>query len=259
MRNNGGDINIINGLRSIFLRRYPYVGKVKLLKKTSKFVINSSVEDFRINSWGGERKYTIDIINSLTKNDVFFDIGSSVGLDTILAGNQLPHGFVVSFEPDNEVFERLKINIQLNNLHNIVALKCAAGSTDRSQFLFSNGADNISPRITTRLRSKNTYKVKTCKIDTLIKKKLIPYPTVVKIDVEGFERQVLLGMNELLASKKKPRKIFIEIHPELILSHKSSVQDIIKFLLDKKYSIYNINTVHGQLLCQFRLNNKYKC
>lgn len=49
-------------------------------------------------------------------------------------------------------------------------------------------------------------------IDNLIQSQRIPAPTVVKIDVDGPEPLVLLGMKRLLASSRRPRLLSVELN-----------------------------------------------
>ena len=221
--------------------------------KIYKFNINSSVEEFRIRNWGGEKEYTADIMVELKKGSTFYDIGSSVGLDTILASGKLQGGKVVAFEPDIEIFGRLQKNIALNNRKNVIALKSAVGDRNGSVYVYSKGADNFSPRLIDKNALNSIHKTPVYKIDTLLAKKQIPYPDVVKIDVEGFEKQVLLGMKGLLKSKRKPKIIFLEIHPIYVKKFNSSVSDILDFILQYSYNIIYIKKVHNQLLCKFNL------
>ena len=237
-----------------FSRTYPYVFRFKFLNNIHKFYINSSVEVFRVMDWGGEEEYTADILKELSEKSVLYDIGSSIGLVTVLAAKQMKKGRVIAFEPDNEIFERLLKNLELNKLENVSALKYAIGEQNGITSLYSKGADDFSPRLTTSKQNiTSSYKVPVYQIDTLLAKKEIPYPDVVKIDVEGFEKQVLMGMKRLLGLKQKPKTIFLEIHPEFVVNFGSSVQDILDFVLQNNYKIVYIKRVHEQLLCKFCL------
>lgn len=59
-------------------------------------------------------------------------------------------------------------------------------------------------------------------------------PTVIKIDVDGFEYKILQGMSELL-SQHGP-VLYVEVHPEL-LSDNVNETDIFKFMRNYNYDI----------------------
>lgn len=60
-----------------------------------------------------------------------------------------------------------------------------------------------------------TIKVAVTRGDALIENKNLPYPSVIKIDVEGYEEEVLKG---LLATLTRPecRAVFCEMHFTLL-------------------------------------------
>lgn len=61
-------------------------------------------------------------------------------------------------------------------------------------------------------------------------------PTMVKIDVEGAEVNVLLGAQELL--RKHRPKLFIEVHPSMIVQFGQSVGEMFRAIPDDLYDVY---------------------
>lgn len=58
--------------------------------------------------------------NTLKDGDVFIDIGSNIGLFSLIASNLVGrNGKVISFEPSPKTFKRLEENIELNELQNV--------------------------------------------------------------------------------------------------------------------------------------------
>jgi predicted O-methyltransferase YrrM len=120
----------LNPLRNIYHRlqkgnKYPFNHKENKII----FRINNSIEEFRLANWGGEKGYVLEMIQSLKSDDVFYDIGSSVGLVSIHAANKLTNGKVISFEPDPENQKCLKENYKLNRLNNYKLVPIAVGET----------------------------------------------------------------------------------------------------------------------------------
>jgi hypothetical protein len=60
-------------------------------------------------------------------------------------------------------------------------------------------------------------------------------PDVIKIDVEGHETQVLAGLRQTLALYQP--LIFLELHPDLLLAHGSSTQQIAKLVAESGYQV----------------------
>lgn len=231
--------------------KFPYVYELKCDGINAKFNINSTVEEFRIISWGGEELYTKNIINSLDKKDTFYDIGSSVGLVSILAAHKLTEGFVYSFEPDPDIIVRIKANYLLNDVNDYRIIKKAISDKKSILELYTSGADNNSPSLKPTFKSACKIKVNIDSVDNMIRRKIIAYPDVMKIDVEGAEMNVIKGCKKLFTSEKRPRLIYIEIHPIFIKQYGYNKFMVKHFLLEHGYHLIEEYEIHNQLLCTF--------
>lgn len=218
------------------------------------FEINNPIEEFRLAKWGGEKEYTIDLIGNLNESDVFYDIGSSVGLVSVTAASILKKGKVVSFEPDPENILRLKTNYSINNLSNYILKPLAVGDSKSRLQLFTQGSNGYSPSLKPVNGIERTIEVEVNSIDNLIGRNEIPYPDVIKIDIEGAELMALKGMTALLSSDKRPRLIFLELHPTFLPSFGCSVQDVFDFLATFNYSIAENVQRDEQILCKLISN-----
>jgi hypothetical protein len=65
-------------------------------------------------------------------------------------------------------------------------------------------------------------------------------PDFIKIDVEGLEMDVLLGMGKTIKNYKP--KLFIEIHGHDTKSKIKNAQEIVEFLVTKGYSIRHVES-----------------
>jgi len=144
----------------------------------------------------------------LRPGDIFLDVGANIGLHSCVASHFVGNeGKVYAIEPHPETYKILKYNIYLNRLTNITAFQIALGSKNSTALIYDNpklgrGSASLSPQKNANLKHGRKVKVKT--IDTLIERKLLPIPNLVKIDVEGFELEVLKGARKLLSSSKPP-------------------------------------------------------
>lgn len=220
-----------------------------------RFAINNVVEQFRLRDWGGEKEYVVEMINELRPSDIFYDIGASVGLNSILSAKHLTEGKVISFEPDPENLRCLKKNYALNGLSNFQIQEMAVGSEAGQMDLFTNGSNGYSPSLRGVNGIERFIKVKVNSIDNLLAEKLIPLPTVIKIDIEGAEMLALAGMNKLLTSSDRPRVIFIEIHPEFLTSFETSADEVLDYLSKLNYEVITENPRNQQILCKLIRKN----
>jgi FkbM family methyltransferase len=149
------------------------------------------------------------VMSTVTPGSVVVDVGAYVGLYTIaLAQRAGPTGRVYSFEPDPQNCAVLRRHIELNNVSDRVEVhELAVG--DKDDFVpFTAGRDSQSFVGTSSSASET---VRMTRLDTILPHDGID---ILKVDVEGFEENVLKGAEVLLSdSKRKPRVIFIEVHP----------------------------------------------
>jgi FkbM family methyltransferase len=126
------------------------------------------------------------------------DVGANIGSYTVLAGG-VAQASVVALEPSPATFGDLLDNIGLNRLQHLVRPFNMALGEQRGHLRFTVGLDTVnhvlSPDETT-----DAVTVDVCTLDDLLAEFLsgladpaISGPTVVKIDVEGFETQVIRG------------------------------------------------------------------
>ncbi|MEB3310869.1 MAG: FkbM family methyltransferase [Snowella sp.] len=120
-----------------------------------------------------------------------------------------------------------------NRSNDIAYLNILEGETSPTNHLSKN-TENTT----------NTIGVQVMMGDTLAKQ-LNQYPNFIKIDVEGFEVEVLKGMREVLSSEKL-HSIFIEVHFRLLkeAGNPYGSQTIIKILKDYNFKVKWIDFSH---------------
>lgn len=153
---------------------------------------------------GNERAVVCDLLTELEDDDVFHDVGANVGIYSLLAADRIGGDRVVAFEPHPPTAARLRDNAQRSGVEpNVVeaALSTTAGEgrmtvpTDRAGVLFG------------RLSADGDVPVRLDRGDSLTDD--VPTPTVLKIDVEGGEPDVLRGYGERLSDV---RLGYVETH-----------------------------------------------
>ncbi|MGM5483104.1 MAG: FkbM family methyltransferase [Nanobdellota archaeon] len=173
-----------------------------------------------------ERKVVELVLECCKRENVFFDIGAHLGFFTCVAGSVLPHISVHGFEMEKNAFRLLEKNVNFNSLSNVSLHNCAVSDTNENLFYEKS---NLPCEKTAPKTEGN------CLVQTIAVRldSLSVLPNVLKIDVEGFELQVLKGMSGII---NKVKAIFIEIHPNLY--DKSTAAEILRLL--KGFRVYEI-------------------
>lgn len=185
--------------------------------RRAHFRVYSATAARALDALGGERPMLEFLMARVAQGDCFYDVGSAVGLYTVFLAQAVgEQGQVVAFEPQRDVYERLRENVKLNRLRNVQAFRLALGEKDSSAILqtaeVAGGGRIVPPGERSPLRSEH---VQVAQGDAFIKKQGLPFPRAIKIDVEGHEYSVLSGLSHTLAL---PCCEFVccEVHPRLL-------------------------------------------
>ena len=168
----------------------------------------------RLYSGGYETRYDEALAACLRQGDIVWDIGANVGHYTRLFAERVgDSGQVIAFEPSHVNFLRLQQSCAA--LASVKLFQMGLGRED-GRLSFQQGADELGA--TSRvleshvpLADDQTVQVDIRRGQGLIEAGYIPAPNVLKIDVEGFELEVLEGMGESLAAPEL-RTLGIEMH-----------------------------------------------
>jgi len=139
------------------------------------------------------------VLHFLRNGDVMGDIGANVGAYTILAARNAG-ATVISVEPVPETFAHLQDNVEVNNLVGLVTtINCGAGSA-KGVIEFTNRMDAINHVATNEDKSNNheVIMVPVVPLDEIFNDSK---PALLKIDVEGYEHEVIKGALKLLQSE----------------------------------------------------------
>ena len=136
---------------------------------------------------------SIFLIHYLADKDLFIDVGSNHGHYTMIASG-ICNSKSYSIEPVKKTYSRLKMNIELNKLDNVFPYNLGISDSNGELYISNNkGAMN---RIIHNISDNNYELIQVTTLDKLlISEKNI---SLIKIDVEGYEKQVLKGCKETL-------------------------------------------------------------
>lgn len=134
------------------------------------------------------------LLHALRSDELFVDVGANMGAYTILACAAVgARGY--AFEPVPSTYTRLLENIRLNHLDGRVkcvnkGVAACAGWID-----FTSDADAMNHALAPGERDRNTVSVEVTSLDTDLADER---PSILKIDVEGYEALVLEGAAQTL-------------------------------------------------------------
>jgi len=145
-------------------------------------------------------------IDALTSG-IFLDVGANVGFFTVKAAKHLEkRGSVIAIEPHPVRFELLRQNVALNGLDNVTCLPFAVGSENGRGAIYEPDPSFGPHRLDVSCAPVGTAAigVEVRTVDSLLETLGIRELALVKIDVEGFEPEVIGGMRQVLGDQPVP-------------------------------------------------------
>lgn len=146
------------------------------------------------------------LLHVLKPDDLFIDIGSNSGSYTILASGVV-RARTISIEPVPSTFLRLMANVELNAIESLVEAKNIGISSKKGIMHVTIDSDTTNHLIAIRTTEISIP----VEVQTLDEVCLEQTPTLIKIDVEGWEKEVLLGGMSTL-SKPTLLAVILEIN-----------------------------------------------
>ena len=195
----------------------------------------------------------------IQKNDIFLDIGCNVGIYSLELYDKCKS--ILAFDLIEEHLQLINKSITYNGIKNIKSFKTALGSKNINKInIISHHHNSLSRVSETNKFEKNSpenINVEMIKLDDfLIQHNIKPESSmIVKIDVEGYEYEVIKGFNYFL-NANSPRFILIEIVDEFLKRYDSSKNSLIKLLESKNYKLVNDLNIRARKI-SFPIHNNY--
>jgi len=171
-----------------------------------------------------------------SKQMLLFDIGAHFGIFSLAAASA--GGRAVAVDPSPMAARMIATQAALNGLTgNIHVLCSAAGSADGSLELLSAGTFSYGYFRAAKDRLKRDLtKVRSVTIDSLASE--FGAPTHIKIDVEGYEAEVLRGAHKTLNSCSPI--LFLELHNDIIRAEGGDPDSVLKQLAHAGYTFHTL-------------------
>jgi FkbM family methyltransferase len=187
---------------------------------------------------------------SLFEGGHILDIGSNIGYTSIVFSQAIAPPFqVFAFEPDQANFASLNHVIDIYKARNkIVPIFAAVGAETGTVELWHNQNHHADHRILTpayRQAQSHLDQVSTVKlwsVDQFVQAKNIASAIkLIKIDVQGYELPVCLGMQQTLTANPDVA-IAVEYAPEAMIDLGFEPQDLLEFFQTRNYLTYILDT-----------------
>jgi FkbM family methyltransferase len=167
---------------------------------------------YRHMTWNMEeyRAFKADV----SAGDVVLDIGANLGAYSLLLAQWVgPAGRVYAFEPAPETRRGLERHVRLNHCSDRVSISAEAMSASRGFGQFrASGLQGDNRLVNSGVAG--SIPVRTTSIDEFCSVHYLA-PSLIKIDVEGAELDVLKGASRTIAARGDALALYVEMHPSV--------------------------------------------
>lgn len=177
------------------------------------------------------------------------DVGANIGYYSMIASKHIgPNGVVYAFEPDQENYDLLKQNINLNNLSNVKPYQLALSNKTGEETLYLSSYNKGDHRLyQPENANRKTVTINATTLDDFCHQQQLQKIDIIKIDVQGAEGLVLEGMKTVIRNNPK-LTIFSEFFPRGIRATKVDPTDYLIALHQLGFKLNYINEDRKKLL-----------
>lgn len=205
--------------------------------------------DFAIYLGGMFERGTAAALRKLTEpSALVLDIGANIGAHTLrLAQLVGPNGRVMAFEPTDFAFKKLKRNLDLNPelMSRVEAFHCfltAADGSDVPNSIYSSWPLAAEAGLHAKHlgREMQTKSAQARSLDSILAERADRKVQLVKLDVDGFECDVLCGATSLL---RETRPVFVmELAPYVLEERGAPLEHLLSYFIPNGYAFYDERT-----------------
>ena len=183
---------------------------------------------------GYEGDWTKEVLRFVKPGSTFVDIGANEGYYSVIAG--LKGARVFAVEPQSRLLPIIERNFALNNLTPAAVINRAVSDQEgEAEFYLAPGM-NTGASGFVRMTSYNlpTVKVRISTLHKILEDMGLMEVDLMKMDIEGFEYEALLGSPQLF-QQGKVKALLLELHPRQITSRGLDYKKVEGFLIDCGY------------------------
>jgi FkbM family methyltransferase len=198
-----------------------------------------------------ELEYLFPLI--LRRGDQYLDIGANIGMTSLMASSLIGHeGTGLAFEPNPEVFARLKRHLELNRTSHIEPIPFAVSNREAEMSLVvPTHSSGLGTLAVDHEGSERSFKVRTVTGRTYVDRLNPAKPTIIKIDAEGYEVKALSGIEDFL--DRPEVAIIAEVNPPLLRQAGDSAEALFKLLTRHGFRPFTFNLRRGRFQTSFMI------
>lgn len=190
---------------------------------------------------------------NLRPGQVAFDVGAHLGLFSVVMARLVGDaGRVFSFEPTPKTFEILKETVRLNGCEEIVEVhaKAVSRATGTATFYDTGAEGSNANSLIQTAHSRTGLTVETTSVDDFASERKLSI-NCIKIDVEGAERDVLLGAERTFLNDRPAASL--GLHPPFLGDAGAALSEIWKLLRKYRMNVwYKGHAVEERWFCEQR-------
>lgn len=182
------------------------------------------------------------LISKVKLNDCILDIGANIGYVSLRLAQTAIYGTVTGFEPALHNFSKCKANIGLNNFPNLSVHNLGIGSNPGTLHLRSSDPHNRGMNkieVDNNDSAQENEAVKITTVDAWIDETATSKVDLIKIDVEGYEMEILKGAENTI-SRFWPN-LFLEVNHKYLSEFGSSSAQLFEWLSVRNYKICDVS------------------
>lgn len=165
-----------------------------------------------------------------TNSPFIIDCGANIGMSILFFKKYYPNSRIIGFEPNPDVFQLLKKNVEQNKLQNVTLNNfCLSGSEGEVEFFLDENKGTLKGSIISKRGGRRCVKVPSKRLSDFFEEEV----DLVKMDIEGAEKEVI---HELVRNKRIgiPKTYLIEYHHN-IPGQDSEMGDFLSQFEDQGY------------------------
>jgi FkbM family methyltransferase len=188
-----------------------------------------------------ERRETAYFSTIVSEGMTVIDVGANLGYYTTLISKLVgPTGKVFAFEPDQRNLSLLRKNVTLNNCRNVGIFAKALGANKGKSLLYQSANNLGDHHLYETQVNRSSVSVDVDTLDNLLFEDRIALANVVKMDVQGYEYYVALGMSEMM-KRAKEMVVLSEFWPHGLALAKASPRAFIEFFRDRRFHLFMLD------------------
>jgi FkbM family methyltransferase len=230
--------------------RTPYTRALRILARDQGISVRLAGSSIKIDpSFAAQNWESIEtecyrtFAAELRRGDIVYDVGAHIGTYSVLAAQLIgSSGRLVAYEPMEGTRSFLKLHLRLNGAHESVIVRPFCCGSECREALFYHGPDAVGGDSSlVPMQGFEHTRVRVVTLDSEVAE-LGLVPSVLKIDVEGWEWEVLKGATNTL--DRYGPCLLVSLHPKALAQLGASPNTVLAWLETRGYTCKIIESDH---------------